>query len=82
LRPSEVGGCENPKWAWWLGGAFVHEVGIGSVIFVVGVSGAPEFLAGMVGGGEECLWHWTKQSCPGVNGERNKDHVFFGRVRR
>ena len=52
LRPSEVGGCENPKWAWWLGGAFVHEVGIGSVIFVVGVSGAPEFLAGMVGGGE------------------------------
>ena len=55
MGPSDVGGYENPKWAWWLGGAFVHEVGIGSVIFVVGVSGAPEFLAGMVGGGEECL---------------------------
>ena len=26
-------GYEDPKWAWWLVDAFVHEVGIGSVIF-------------------------------------------------
>ena len=53
--PSDVGGLEDPEWAWWLGDAFVHEVGIGSVIFVVSVCGAPGFLAGMVGGGKECL---------------------------
>ena len=36
-------------------GAFIHEVGIGLVIFGVSVYGAPRFLAGMVGGDEECL---------------------------
>jgi hypothetical protein len=56
LRPSDVGGYDDPEWAWWLEGAFVHEVGIGSVIFVVSVCGAASgFLAGMVGGGKECL---------------------------
>ena len=35
LCPSDVGGCEDPEWAWWLGGVFVHEVGVGLVIFVV-----------------------------------------------
>ena len=55
LCPSDVGGCENPEWAWWSGGAFVHEVGIRLVIFGVSVCGAPRFLAGVVGGGEECL---------------------------
>ena len=55
MCPSDVGGCENPEWAWWSGGAFVHEVGIRSVIFGVSVCGAPRFLAGVVGGGEECL---------------------------
>ncbi len=30
---------------------------------------------GIVGGGEECLWHGTKP-CPGVNGEGDEDHVF------
>ena len=61
-----------------MGGGFVHEVGIGLVVFIVGVRGAPGFLTGMVGGGEECLehWHWTRP-CPGVNGERDKDHVFL-----
>ena len=34
---------------------FVHEVGIKLVIFIVGVCGVPDFLGGMVGGGEECL---------------------------
>ena len=34
---------------------FVHEVGVGSVIFGVSVCGTPRFMAGMVGGGEECL---------------------------
>jgi hypothetical protein len=58
-----------------LGGAFAHEVGIGLVIFSVGVCGAPGFLMGIVGGGEECLWHGTKP-CPGVNGEGDEDHVF------
>ena len=52
--------CENyqqimVKLLRWLGGAFVHEVGIGSVICVVGVSGAPGVLAGMVGGGKKYL---------------------------
>ena len=55
MRPSDVGGYEDPKWAWWLGGMFVHEVGVGSVIFGVSVCGTPRFMAGMVGGGEECL---------------------------
>jgi len=50
LHPSDVGGSEDPEWAWWLGGAFVHEVGIGLVIFGVSVCGAPRFLAGVVGG--------------------------------
>jgi hypothetical protein len=45
LHPSDVGGYEDPEWAWWLGEAFVHDVGIGSVIFVVSVCGAPGFLA-------------------------------------
>ena len=48
-------GCRHPEWAWWLVGAFVHEVGVGSVIFGVSVCGAPRFLAGVVGGGEEGL---------------------------
>jgi hypothetical protein len=39
-------------WAWWLGGTFIHEVGIGSVIFGVSVCGVPRFLTGVVGGGE------------------------------
>jgi len=52
---SDVGGYDHPEWAWWLGGAFVHEAGIGLVIFRVSVCGAPRFLAGVVGGGEECL---------------------------
>jgi hypothetical protein len=43
------------KWAWWLGGLFVHEVGIGAVIFSGGVCGVPGYLMGMGGGGEECL---------------------------
>ena len=55
MCPSDVGRNENPEWAWWLVGAFIHEVGIGSVIFGVSVCGAPRFLAGMVGGDEECL---------------------------
>jgi hypothetical protein len=40
-----------------LGGTFIHEVGIGLVIFIAGVlCGAPPgFLVGMVGGGEEFL---------------------------
>jgi hypothetical protein len=52
-----IGGrlTKDPKWAWWLGGAFVHKVGIWSVILIVGVCGLPGFLPGMVGGGEECL---------------------------
>jgi hypothetical protein len=33
----------------------VHEAGIGSVIFIVGVCGVPGFLVGMVGSGEECF---------------------------
>jgi len=55
LRPSDVSGYEDPEWAWWLGGAFVHEVGVRSVIFAVNVCGAPRFLTWMVGGGKECL---------------------------
>ena len=45
----------DTKWAWWLEGLFVHEVGIGVVIFSAGVCCVPGFLMGMVGGGEECL---------------------------
>ena len=37
LCPSNVGVCEDSEWAWWLGGAFVHEIGIESVIFIVGI---------------------------------------------
>ena len=55
MHPSDVGGYEDPEWAWWLGGTFVHEIGIGSVIFVFSVCGVPVFLVGMVGGGKECL---------------------------
>jgi hypothetical protein len=45
----------DPKSAWWLGGLFVHEVGIGARLFTVVVCGVPGFWEGMVGGGEECL---------------------------
>ncbi len=51
MHPSDVGGYEDPEWAW----TFVHEIGIGSVIFVFSVCGVPVFLVGMVGGGKECL---------------------------
>ena len=36
---------------------FIHEVGIGEAIFVVSVvcGGVPGFLAGMLGGGKECM---------------------------
>jgi hypothetical protein len=75
VRPSDVGGCEYPEWAWWSGGTFVHKVGIESEIFGVSGCGTPRFLVWVVGGGEECLKHWA-ESCPGVNGERNEYHVF------
>ena len=55
MHPSDVSRYVDPKWAYWLGGMFIHEVGIGSVIFAVRVCGAPRFLAWMVGGGNECL---------------------------
>jgi hypothetical protein len=54
-RPLDVGGCEDPEWAWWLGGPFVHKVSIGSEIFGASGCGTPRFFAGVVGGGEECL---------------------------
>ncbi len=56
---------------------FVHEVGIGAVMFSVCVCGTPWFLTVMVGGGEECLQH-RSELCPGVNGEGegDEDHVF------
>ena len=38
-----------------VGKTFVHEVSVGSVIFGVSVCGAPRFLVGVVGGGEDCL---------------------------
>jgi len=38
---------------WWLGGSFVHEVGVGAMVFSFVGCGALRFFAGMVGGGEE-----------------------------
>ena len=34
---------------------FVHEVGVGLVIFGDSVCGVPRFLVGVVSWGEECL---------------------------
>ena len=68
-------GLGDPKWAWWLGGVLVNEVGVGSVVFIVGVCGAPGFLLRVVGGGEECLLHGTKP-CPWINGEGDEDNFF------
>ena len=51
MRPSDVGGCEYPEWAWWSGGTFVHKVGIESEIFGVSGCGTPRFLVWVVGGG-------------------------------
>ena len=33
----------------------IHEVGVGLVVFIVGVCGASGILLRVVGGGEECL---------------------------
>jgi hypothetical protein len=46
------------------------------MIFLIGVVGAPRFLAWVVCSGEESLEHWAKLSI-GVDGEGDKDHVFL-----
>ncbi len=43
------------------------------VVFSVVVCNALGFLVGMVGGGEERLYHRSRQ-CPGINGEGDADH--------
>ena len=45
------------------------------MVLSVAVGGAPRFLGGVMGGGEECLQHGSK-TCPKIDGKRDEEHVF------
>ena len=57
-----VGRSEDTKWAWWFGGSVIHEVGVGTVVFIVLVCSAPRFWGCVICGGEEGPKHGTKAS--------------------